>query len=35
MMWSLGYGYYIGNDNAASFNDYSAHMISTGLQIRF
>jgi hypothetical protein len=36
MMWNLGYGYYTGDDEGAgSFNDYSAHMVSTGLQIRF
>ena len=36
MLWSLGYGYYTGNDSTSGgYNDYSAHMVSTGLQIRF
>ena len=36
MLWSLGYGYYTGNDGTyGGNNDFSAHMFSTGLQIRF
>ena len=36
MLWNIGYGYYIGDDGTAGGNnDFSAHMFSTGLQIRF
>ena len=36
MLWSLGYGYYTGTDSTSGGNnDFSAHMFSTGLQIRF
>jgi hypothetical protein len=36
MIWNLGYGYYKGNDGAVNdFNDFDAHMVSTGLQVRF
>ncbi len=36
MSWTARYGYYRGDDDAAGgFNDYEAHMISTGLQVRF
>jgi outer membrane protein assembly factor BamA len=39
MMWNLSYGYITsntsGNDQSGGFNDFDAHMISTGLQIRF
>lgn len=36
MRWSLGYGYYTGNDDTSGgYNDFSAHMVSTGLQFRF
>jgi hypothetical protein len=36
MLLSLGYGYYTGNDSTSGgYNDYSAHIFSTGLQIRF
>jgi hypothetical protein len=36
MVWNLGYGYYKGNDGAVDgFNDFDAHMVSTGLQVRF
>ena len=39
MVWNLRYGYINSNtssqDQSGGFNDFSAHMISTGLQIRF
>lgn len=36
MTANLRYGWYRGDDDAAGgFNDYEAHMISTGLQVRF
>jgi long-subunit fatty acid transport protein len=36
MLWNVGYGYYTGEDDAVpGFNDFSAHVFSTGLQIRF
>jgi hypothetical protein len=36
MLWNVGYGYYVGDDGTAGGNnDFSAHMFSTGLQIRF
>jgi hypothetical protein len=36
MVWNLRYGYFEGEDNAdGGYNDYDAHMVSTGLQIRF
>jgi len=36
MLWNVGYAYYVGNDDTSGgFNDFSAHMVSTGLQIRF
>jgi hypothetical protein len=36
MIWSLGYGYYNSNDGTyGGYNDFDAHMVSTGLQVRF
>jgi hypothetical protein len=36
MAWNLRYGFFKGEDEAyGGFNDYDAHMVSTGLQIRF
>jgi len=36
MAWNLRYGFFKGDDEATGgFNDYEAHMISTGLQVRF
>ena len=36
MVWNLRYGYYRGDDDASGgYNDYEAHMVSTGLQVRF
>jgi len=36
MIWNLGYGYYTSNDGTSGgYNDFDAHMVSTGLQIRF
>ena len=36
MIWNLGYGYYNSNDGTSGGNnDFDAHMVSTGLQIRF
>ncbi len=36
LVWNMRYGYFKGEDDAAGgFNDYEAHMISTGLQVRF
>lgn len=39
MLWNLSYGYITSNtsgvDQSGGLNDYDAHMISTGLQIRF
>jgi predicted porin len=36
MVWNLRYGYYTGDDDAAGgFNDYEAHMVSTGVRLSF
>ncbi len=36
MIWNMGYGYYTSNDaSSGGHNDFDAHMVSTGLQIRF
>ncbi len=36
MIWNIGYGYYTSNDGASGgYNDFDAHMVSTGLQVRF
>lgn len=36
MVWNLGYGYYTSNDGTSGgYNDFSANMVSTGLQVRF
>lgn len=36
MLWNMSYGYYTSNDGTSgNMNDFNAHMISTGLQIRF
>jgi hypothetical protein len=39
MLWNLSYGFITSNtdgtDQTGGFNDFDAHMISTGLQIRF
>lgn len=36
MVWDLRYGYYVSKDDAdGGYNDFSAHMISSGLQVRF
>lgn len=36
MVWNLRYGYFYGEDDATGgYNDYKAHMVSTGLQVRF
>jgi hypothetical protein len=36
MVWNVGYGYYNSNDGTSGGqNDFDAHMVSTGLQIRF
>jgi hypothetical protein len=36
MIWNLGYGFYTSSDDAYDgHNDFDAHMVSTGLQIRF
>lgn len=36
MVWNVGYGYYNSNDGASGGNNsFDAHMVSTGLQIRF
>ncbi len=36
MIWNLGYGYYTSNDGTSGGNnDFDAHMVSTGLQVRF
>ena len=39
MVWNLRYGYMTSNtsiqDQSGGFNDFAAHMVSTGLQIRF
>jgi hypothetical protein len=36
MTWTARYGYYTGDDDASGgYNDYDAHMVSTGLQVRF
>ena len=36
MIWNMGYGYYTSNDAASGGNnDFDAHMVSTGLQVRF
>jgi hypothetical protein len=34
--WNVRYGFFKGEDDAyGGFNDYDAHMVSTGLQVRF
>ncbi len=36
MIWNMGYGYYTSNDGTSGgYNDFDAHMLSTGLQVRF
>ncbi len=36
MTWNMSYGYYTSNDGTSGGrNDFDAHMLSTGLQIRF
>lgn len=36
MVWNLNYGYFKGDDAAAGgFNDYEAHMVSTGIRMSF
>ena len=36
MIWNMGYGYFTCNDGTSGgHNDTSAHMVSTGLQVRF
>ncbi len=36
MVWDLRYGYYLSDDDAmAGYNDFDAHLISSGLQIKF
>ena len=36
MVWNVGYGYYNSNDGTSGGNNsFDAHMVSTGLQIRF
>lgn len=36
MTWNMGYGYYTSNDSTSGgYNDFDAHMVSTGLQVRF
>jgi hypothetical protein len=36
MLWNIGYGYYTSNDGTSGGNnDFDAHMLSTGLQVRF
>lgn len=36
MAWNLRYGFFKGDDDATGgYNDYEAHMVSTGLQVRF
>lgn len=36
MIWNMGYSYFTSNDGASGGNnDFDAHMISTGLQVRF
>lgn len=36
MLWNLGYAYYTSNDGTSGgYNDFEAHMISTGLRIGF
>jgi len=36
MVWNVGYGYYNSNDGTSGGNNsFDAHMVSTGLQVRF
>ena len=36
MAWNLGYGYFTASDDAAGgFNDYEAHVLSTGFRFSF
>lgn len=36
MIWNVGYAFYTSADDASGgFNDFDAHMVSTGLQVRF
>ena len=36
MIWNVGYAYYTSNDGTSGGNnDFDAHMVSTGLQVRF
>jgi long-subunit fatty acid transport protein len=39
MLWNINYGYIMSDtkatDQSGGFNDFDAHMLSTGLQIRF
>lgn len=36
MIWSMGYSYFTSNDGASGgYNDFDAHLMSTGLQVRF
>jgi hypothetical protein len=36
MVWNMGYGYYNSNEGTVGGNNaFDAHMVSTGLQVRF
>jgi hypothetical protein len=36
MIWNMGYGYFTSNEGTTGgHSDFSAHMVSTGLQVRF
>jgi hypothetical protein len=36
LLWNMGYGFYTSNDGTSGGNnDFNAHLISTGLQLRF
>lgn len=35
MIWNLGYAFYKSNDGSGGINNYDAHLVSTGLQVRF
>ncbi len=36
MIWNMGYSYYNSSDDASGgYNNFHAHMVSTGLQVRF
>jgi len=36
LVWNLRYGYFTSDDDAAGgFNDYDAHVVSTGVRLSF